>query len=157
MFDLLYLPLRATVFLVAVGLAFGLHLEGSGALPTAALLLAFLPFVWGLGVFGAALVLTFRRGGGVVTLVTTALALLSGAYFPLELLPRWAESAAAANPIALVITGSRDALLGGTGWRGVPEAVGFLVLAGAASLTLGVTAFRAALARERRRGTVGQF
>ena len=48
-------------------------------------------------------------------------------------------------------------MLGGTGWDGVWPAVA--ILAGCASVTLtgGMIAFRAALARERRRGSLGLY
>jgi ABC-2 type transport system permease protein len=156
-FDLVYMPLRLVVFLGALALAFGLGFEPSGLLPATAVLVAFLPFVWGLGVVSAAVTLTFRRGGGMIGMGLLGLGLVSGAYFPVTLLPGWLEATAAANPIALAIDGMRDALLGGAGWGAVGPAVAVLAPLSVVSLALGLTAFRLALRRERRIGTVGQY
>lgn len=156
-FDLVYMPLRLIVFLGALALAFGLGFEPSGLLPATAVLVAFLPFVWGLGVVSAAVTLTFRRGGGMIGMGLLGLGLISGAYFPVTLLPGWLEATAAANPIALAIDGMRDALLGGAGWAAVGPAVAVLAPLSVVSLALGLAAFRLALRRERRIGTVGQY
>jgi ABC-2 type transport system permease protein len=156
-FDLVYLPLRLVLFLASLTIAFGLAFETSGILPAAVVLLAFLPFVWGLGVASAAMMLTFRRGGGLIGLGVVGLGLISGAYFPVTLLPGWLEATSGANPIALAIEGMREALLGGAGWSGVGPALAVLAPLSVVSLAVGVTAFRLALRRERRIGTVGQY
>jgi ABC-2 type transport system permease protein len=156
-FDLVYLPVRLFVFLAALALAFGLHLRPDGILPAAAVLLAFMPFIWGLGVASAGAVLTFRRGAGAIGMGVAALGLLSGAYFPLELLPGWLETAAAVNPIALAIDGMREALLGGGGWSVVLPAVAVLLPLSVLSLFFGLAVFALALRRERRTGAVGLY
>jgi ABC-2 type transport system permease protein len=156
-FDLVYVPIRTAVFLLAVALAFGLHLEPSGLLPAAAIVIAFVPFVWGLGVASAAVILTFRRGGGLIMTATLGLALISGVYFPIELLPDWLSALAEVNPIALAIEGMRESLLAGAGWSDVLPSVAVLAALSLASLALGQAAFRAALRRERRLGTLGLY
>jgi ABC-2 type transport system permease protein len=120
-------------------------------------LLAFIPFVWGLGVANAGFILTFRRGAGVSGFIVTLLTLFSGAFFPLSLLPGWAEGAAEFNPIAIAIDGMRQPLLGGGGWDGVGGDLLVLLPLSALSLTIGVLAFRAALKREKRRGSLGLY
>jgi ABC-2 type transport system permease protein len=156
-FHLVYMPLRLVLFLAFMTLAVGIDLEPSGALPSLVLLLAFLPFVWGIGLAAAAAVLVFRRGGGVIALGTLLLGLASGAFFPLTLLPAWVEEAARYNPLAIAIDGFRDALLGGTGWTGVGHDVLLLMPLSIASVAAGSALFRAALRRERRRGTLGLY
>jgi ABC-2 type transport system permease protein len=126
-FDLVYIPLRTALFLGAATLAFGLHFSASGILPALLLLVAFIPFVWGLGVLTAAAILTFRRGAGVVGLGTVILGLLSGLYFPLNLLPSWLTAIAEENPVALAIQGMRDALLGGAGFTHIASTFAVLI------------------------------
>ena len=111
-FDLLYIPIRTALFLGLTAVSFGLHFSAGGTLPAALILLAFIPFVWGLGVVAGATILTIRRGGGMVGFGVLALALASGIYFPVDLLPGWVEATADFNPIALAIEGIREALLG---------------------------------------------
>jgi ABC-2 type transport system permease protein len=156
-FDLVYIPLRTAGFLVAVALAFGLHFDASGLLPALLILLVFIPFVWGLGVASAAVIMTFRRGGGVLGIGVVGLGLISGIYFPLDLLPGWLEAIAAFNPIAIAINGMREALLGGVGWDESLRTVLVLAPMSAASLAFGLTAFRRAVQRERRLGTLGLY
>lgn len=156
-FDLVYIPLRTAGFLVAVALAFGLHFEPSGLLPALVLLMVFIPFVWGLGVASAAVIMTFRRGGGVLGIGVVGLGLISGIYFPLDLLPNWLAALAAFNPIAIAINGMREALLGGVGWSETLHDVLVLAPMSAAALVLGLYAFRLAVRRERTLGTLGLY
>lgn len=156
-FDLLYVPLRTGLFLLVVALAFGLDFHASGIAPAALTLLVFIPFVWGLGILSAALTLTFRRGAGLVGLGAVALGIFSGAYFPLALLPHWLETLSSYNPIARAMNGIRTALIGSSSWAGFAGDMALLVPLSIASLVIGLGAFRIALARERRLGTLGLY
>jgi ABC-2 type transport system permease protein len=156
-FDLLFIPVRMAALLLAVSLTLGLDFQGSGVLPSIALGVAFVPFVWGLGLVTAAAILTFRRGTGVLGATMGVLGLASGAFFPLALLPFWLQHLAQANPVAIVMEGVRGALIGGTGWDGIALDLVILVPISAFALVAGVLAFRAALEREHRRGTLGLY
>ena len=156
-FDLFYIPLRTVTFLGLMTVLFGLDFQASGVVPATLVLLAFIPFVWGLGVLGAAAILTIRRGSGVAAVVGGLLALLSGAYFPLSLLPSWLEAIAEWNPIAITLDGMRSSLLGGADWAGTAADVAILVPISLASLLVGLAAFRVALRFERARGTLGVY
>lgn len=156
-FDLAYVPLRTIVFLGAMTVAFGLGFEASGLLPAMLVLLAFIPFVWGLGVLGAAAILTVRRGAGVAAIAGGLLALLSGAYFPVTLLPGWLQAVAEWNPVAVALDGMRSALIGGASWTETGADLLVLVPFSLASLLLGLVAFRLALRHERAQGTLGVY
>jgi ABC-2 type transport system permease protein len=82
------------------------------------------------------------------------LTLASGAYFPLAVFPAWLHAIAQRNPLTLAIEGAREALLGGAGWSVVWGPVAVLVPLTAITLTIGGFAFRQAIQRERRRGTL---
>ena len=156
-YTLLMVPVRAAILLGAIAIGFGLDFQASGIGPALLLLTAFLPFTWGLGLVSAAVVVTFRRGTSATMMVVTMLGLLSGAVFPIDLLPGFLQTIAEWNPFAIAIDGVRDALIGGTGWG---EAVGDLpklVPLALFGLILGALCFRAAVARERRRGTLGHY
>lgn len=156
-YDLVYIPFRTAVFLVLIAVGFGLQFDLSGLLPAVVIVIAFVPFVWGLGVVSAAAMLTFRGGSTGVGLGVTLMTLASGAYFPLELLPDWLANIAEYNPMAIAIDGMRDAILGGAGWSEVGPTVAFLVPCSLLTLAAGVLAFRLASRRERRRGTLGLY
>jgi ABC-2 type transport system permease protein len=155
--SILAIPLRMGVFLGVLAVAFGLHYHLSGVLPSAILVAVFVPCMWGIGLAVAGAMLTFRRGAGATTIGTAALGLSSGAFFPLSALPSWIGGVAKENPLTIVIRGLRDALLGGTGWSGVGAHVLDLAPLSAGAMVIGWVAFRAALARERRNGTLGTY
>jgi ABC-2 type transport system permease protein len=157
LYELLYMPLRTALFFALIAVAFGVHVE-PGGIPAAALVfLAFLPFVWGLGVFSAAAALTVRRGAGGVGLAVAAMTLFSGAYFPADLLPGWIETTVAFNPIGITLEGMRDSLLGGARVADVWRDAAVLLPISAAALAVGAVAFKVALRRERRSGTLGLY
>jgi ABC-2 type transport system permease protein len=157
MYDLVYVPIRTGLFLTIVSVLYGVRLNLSGIAPAAAILVAFIPFVWGLGILGAANILTFRRGNTVIGFFTTVLSIGSGAYFPLELLPGWAETIAKANPVAIALSGMRATLLADAGWDQVWWRAGVLIPMSAVMVALGAIAFKRAVARERRLGTIGLY
>ena len=157
MYDLAYVPVRTFLFLAIVAVAFSVEVEWRGLGPTILVLLAFIPFVWGLGMMSAASVLTLRRGAGVVGIWLSALTVGSTTYFPLEVLPQWAARLVRLNPLTMALEAARATLLGGGGWEAVWPAVAVLVPSAALSLTAGVAALRWALRRERRRGTLGLY
>jgi hypothetical protein len=61
------------------------------------------------------------------------------------------------NPLAIATNGMRDSLLGGTGWSGVGPELAALASLSAVAVVAGIGAFRLALGRERRRGTLGLY
>jgi ABC-2 type transport system permease protein len=156
-YQLIYIPIRTALFLVLIAVGFGLHFHASGVLPATLIILAFIPFVWGLGVASAAATLTYRRGAGAFGLGVGLLTLLSGAYFPIGLLPHWLGELARLNPVTLAIDGMREALIGGTGWSQVGFRLVVLLPVSAVSLCLGILAFRRAMRREQRLGTLGLY
>jgi ABC-2 type transport system permease protein len=156
-FDLLYLPIRTAVFLGSIALAFGLHYEPAGIVPALLLVLAFVPFVWGLGLVCAAAVVTFRRGANAIGFASILLGLLSGVYFPISLLPDWLRVVAERNPVALAIDGMRSSLIGGSGLGDALGTLLVLIPAGALSLAVGAFLFRLAMRRELRLGTLGLY
>jgi ABC-2 type transport system permease protein len=157
LFDLIFIPVRMGLLLLMLALVFGLGLDVGGVPQSLVLLAFFMPFVWGMGILAAAITLTFRRGAGIVGLATGALTLVSGLYFPLSLLPGWLETASAANPLTIAATGLREALLGGTGWNSVGGDILILTPLSIVSVLVGTLAFRLALTRERRLGTLGAY
>jgi len=156
-YDMLYVPLRMTVFLVLVSVLFGAHYTWTGLGPAALVLLAFGPLVWGLGIISAAGVLTFRKGGLVVGFAGVAFAVLSVTYVPIGVLPSWLQPLASANPVTIALNGIRSALLGTAGYRDVLPQFLMLLPIAIAFVLASIWAFRAALRRERRLGTLGLY
>jgi ABC-2 type transport system permease protein len=154
-YDLVYVPLRTGLFFLAVTLAADVQINPGGILPAIATLLCFIPFVWGLGILYAASTVTFKVAGG--GFIVTILTMTSGAYFPVSVLPDWLAAPAEVNPMTLTVDAMRESLLGDGGWSEVGTALLVLGPASLVTLALGIVAFRAALLRERRRGTLGLY
>jgi len=157
MYQLVYVPIRTAIFLLLIAVFADPHFQSGGVGPALVIMVAFIPFIWGLGVMSGATTITFRRGAGAFSLGVGLLTLASGAYFPLELLPHWLATVAGYNPMAEAIDGMREALLGGTGWDGVAHRVAVLLPWSAAAFAAGMVAFRRAVRRELSRGTLGLY
>jgi ABC-2 type transport system permease protein len=145
------------VFLLLMSVLLGVSLSPAGILPTVVMFIPFIPFVWGIGVMSAAAILTFRRGHGLLGMWAAILTLTSGAYFPIRYFPGWLQTVAEYNPMTGVLNGAREALLGNPDWSDVWKVVIPLMPLAAITLALGAFAFQLALARERRRGTLGLY
>ena len=125
------------------------------SLAVTALMLGAFAFA-GLGVIGAALVLTFRRATGAVGWLLIAMTFAAGE-FPTSLLPGWIQASAYVSPFALCIRIVRAALLEGGTWS---SSVGDLIaLAGSAIVwwLFGFVALSLALRRARAKGSLGQY
>lgn len=157
MYDLVYVPVRTTVFLALVSLLLGARFSMEGILPAAAILLVFIPLVWGLGMVSAAGVLVFKRGAGVAGVAALVLSTGSSTYAPVEAFPGWLQPLARLNPATVALDAIREALLARPDWSAVFQAVLVLVPLMIASLAAGVAAFAVGLRRERRRGTLGLY
>ncbi|HEX6399512.1 MAG TPA: ABC transporter permease [Actinomycetota bacterium] len=155
-YDMVYVPLRTFLLLILLTVFLDVRFSLAALPSVAVVLLAFLPFLWGVSWISAAGVLTFRRGSGIAGLGGALLVLTSGSYFPVTLLPSWLQAIARVNPITLAVDATREALLGGSTVGGVADAITILPVA-LAALGLGVIALRLALRRERRRGTLGLY
>lgn len=156
-YDLLYVPIRTVIFLGIVMGAFGVRFDLGSVAPALAVLLLFIPMVWGLGMLGAGAVLTFRRGAGIVGFVGAAVSVASGAYFPLQLLPDRLATILEATPVAVAFDAARRTLIGGEGWAEIGGALVYLGISAVASLAVGLLAVRAAIERERRMGTLSHY
>jgi ABC-2 type transport system permease protein len=154
-YDLVYVPVRTGLFFLAVVLAADVDINTSGIVPAVVTLVCFIPFVWGLGILYAASTVTFKVAGG--GFIVTILTMTSGAYFPISVLPEWLAKLAELNPMTVTVNAMREVLLGDGGWEDVDTALLILAPASLVTLALGILAFRAALLRERRRGTLGLY
>jgi ABC-2 type transport system permease protein len=159
MYEIAYVPVRVVLFLGFAAVVFGVQYTVSGLPEAVAVLVVFVPFVWGLGVISAAATLTYRRGTSFVGAGASALTITSGAYFPVTAFAGFPflKTLAALNPITYALFAIRNALLGGAGWGPTLKAIAILLPVAAVTLGAGVWAFRLALRREQRRGTLGLY
>jgi len=143
-----YLVVAAVVFRVSFHLA-GLPLfVGVTALTVAA--------YFGLGMLSAAFVLVFKQGNPINLFFGQLAALLSGVFFPVEVLPEWLRAVGAFIPLTYALHVGRAALLGEAATAAARPLL-YLAAFAAAALVVGALSFRWALARAKRDGSLGQY
>jgi ABC-2 type transport system permease protein len=113
-FAVVYSMIFTVVILFATVLLFELDLSGANlAGGTLVLLAGSFSFV-GIGVVGATLPLLFpERGAQMTHIIVATLLLISGVYYPVEVLPRFLEMLSVISPAWYVLEGVRMALLEG--------------------------------------------
>jgi ABC-2 type transport system permease protein len=144
------------VLLIAVGGFTGAHYDVTAVSVLAAVVdvVALVGVSAAVGVLVAAFTVVFKRGSALAGLVSAAVILLAGIYFPVAQLPGWVRWAAEADPFAWGITGLRSAVLLGEvdGWR-----VGGTAIAAVVLVPVGLSVFRRSVDRARRQGTLEQY
>jgi len=108
----------------------------------------------GLGILAAAATIVFKQGEAIVEAAIFAMTFVSGALFPLSVLPDWLEPIGRAMPTSFAFEGLRDALFQGGGWGTEAAALAAIAVVG---LPLCIWIFGAALARAKRAGTLNEY
>lgn len=106
------------------------------------------------GIASAAMILVVKRGDVFASFGVFAIGLVSGAYFPVSVLPGWLEAIAKVLPPFFSFQGLRSALFGGSGWG---DDVLVLGLFAVALLPASLWAFGAALKAAKRSGTISEY
>lgn len=113
-FAVLYSLVFTGVILVATTLVFNIDLSGANLLGGLLMLMAGSFSFIGIGIMASVFPLLFPERGEQMTHVFIALLLLiSGVYYPVEVLPGVLKSLAVFSPATYVLTGARSALLDG--------------------------------------------
>ncbi|MCI0646808.1 MAG: ABC transporter permease [Chloroflexi bacterium] len=113
-FAVLYSIIFTGVILAATTFLFDLDLSNANLLGGAIVLLAGSFSFVGIGVVGAVLPLLFpERGAQMTHIIVATLLLISGVYYPVEVLPRALEAMSVISPAWYVLEGVRAALIEG--------------------------------------------
>lgn len=162
LFDFIFTSFSVVLY-IAVGIAFSCFTARPIALHGAGLLAALVIFVLmvlasvGIGIMAAAFVMYFKKGEVLVTLISSASALLGGVFFPTGALPAALQPFSRLLPISYTTDGVRRALLTGEGIADLMPHIRVLFLFAAVLLPLGLYVFRIALRAARRDGTLVQY
>jgi ABC-2 type transport system permease protein len=153
-FPLGFAVVRAAGYLVFAALALDLDVpdaDWAGALVMlAAAGVAFAP----IGILAAGAAIVFKRATSIAGAIVFAMTFVSGALFPISVLPDWLQSIGHAMPTWFAFEGLRNALFEGGGWYGDAAA---LLLFAAVALPCSVWLLSASLTKARRDGTLGQY
>jgi ABC-2 type transport system permease protein len=146
--------IRAAFYLLLSALVFGVSFVQADWIGFVVMLVTSGAALAGIGVFLGAVVLVMKRGEVLTGALTFAMGLVSGAFFPVTVLPAWIQPLGEIVPTRFAYDGLRAAIFEGTGWTG--DALALLLFA-AVGLPLGVWCFGRALLHSRRAGTISQY
>jgi ABC-2 type transport system permease protein len=142
-FAIVYMLLFTAVIGAAMALFFALDLSQANLLGGLLVLMSgSLSFV-SMGIVASVLPLLYpERGVQMTSVVQAFLLLVSGVYYPIEVLPGWLQVVAKLSPATYVLDGMRAAILEGTPTAELMVYVWPLVAAGVVMLPIGVALFR---------------
>ena len=146
--------IRAAFYLLLSGIFFGVSFSQTDWVGFVTVLLTSGAALAAIGVLLGAVVLVLKRGEVVTGAVTFAMGLVSGAFFPVSVLPSWLQAIGSIVPTKFAYDGLRSAIFEGSGWGG--DAVALVVFA-VIGLPIGVWCFARALNHSRRAGTISQY
>jgi ABC-2 type transport system permease protein len=148
---------RLVAYLVLGVVVFGVSFRLAGLPTFFGVTLLTVAAYFGLGMLSAAFLLVFKQGNPINLFFGQLAALLSGVYFPVEVLPDWLRAVAAFIPLTYALDVARAAVLGGA--PAAPGAKPIIILGAFAvvSLAAGGVGFRWALARAKRDGSLSQY
>ena len=145
---------RVTFYFLVAALFLSLETTSADWLGVTVMLLTSCFAFGGLGILAAATTIVFKRGIAIVDAAVFAMTFLSGAFFPVSVLPSWAQAIGALMPTRYAFDGLRMALFEGEGWA---TSALVLVAMGAVGIPLAVWVFAAALRHAKRKGTLAEY
>jgi ABC-2 type transport system permease protein len=133
---------QIAIMLVAVSFFFELDLSNANYWGALVVLAVCSVSLVGFGIVAAVLpLLSPEKGQQVSYIVSSLLLLVSGVYYPVEVLPSWMQAIATVSPVTYALEGSRAALLEGAGVTQLWESIWPLLIMGAAFVPLGLYVF----------------
>jgi ABC-2 type transport system permease protein len=142
LFSLLYGLLHTGIILGVVALFFRLDLSQANLVGATLVLLAGSMSMVGLGIMASVMPLLFPERGAQMTHVLQASVLLvSGVYYPIEVLPVWMQKVATISPVTYILQGVRAAITDGARTGELLPFVWPLLIIGAFMVPLGVYIF----------------
>lgn len=142
-FAVLYGLLRAVLLFAVCLLFFDLSVGGADFLAAAVVLgVASVSFI-GIGMMTAVLPLVSPEKGTQLGFIAQGVLLVvSGVYYPVEVLPEWMQWLATVSPATYALDGIRDAILSGSPVTAMGDELLPLAVIGAATIPLGLAVFR---------------
>jgi ABC-2 type transport system permease protein len=152
-FAVIYSMFFTGVILMVVVAMFSLDLSQANLLGAALMLLAgSLSFV-GVGIMGSTLPLLFpERGSQMTHIIIAVLLLISGVYYPVDVLPTFLQKLSIVSPATYVLTGVRRAMLEGTSTPALWPYIWPTLVIGVIAVPAGLWVFRTAERYAKRSG-----
>ena len=142
-FAVLYGVLRTALLFITIALFFDLQMPDANFVAALVILaISSISFI-GIGMMTAVLPLISPEKGSQLGFIAQGMLLVvSGVYYPVEVLPTWMEWLAVISPATYALDGSRDAILSGAGLSTMWDEIWPLLIIGAVSIPAGLSVFR---------------
>jgi ABC-2 type transport system permease protein len=152
-FSVLYGLIRAVLLFAVVGFFFDLSMpEADFVAALVVLLVASVSFI-GIGMMTAVLPLISPEKGAQLGFVAQGLLLVvSGVYYPVDVLPGWMERLSAISPATYALDGIRRAIMDGEGLTSMGHDLALLALIGMVCIPIGLALFNAGERYAKRNG-----
>jgi ABC-2 type transport system permease protein len=143
LFAIVYGVVRAILLFGVVALFFDLDLSHADFVAAlVVLLVASIPFI-GIGMMTAVLPLISPEKGTQLGFIAQGILLVvSGVYYPVDVLPEWMQWLATISPATYALDGMRDAIVEGQGLSSMGDEIWPLIVIGIVSIPLGLEVFR---------------
>jgi ABC-2 type transport system permease protein len=152
-FAVLYGLLRTAIVLTAAELLFHVDLSRADLAGAGVVLVASTPAVVGIGILASVLaLLSVEKGAQMMMVVEGIILLISGVYYPVDVLPAPLQLLGRASPLTYALSGIRESLLHGRGVRDQLATVALLLGMGAVLVPIGLLVFAWAERRAKRLG-----
>jgi ABC-2 type transport system permease protein len=142
-FSIVYGIVRAVLLFGVVAMFFDLDLSHADFVAAlVVLVVASIPFI-GIGMMTAVLPLISPEKGTQLGFIAQGLLLVvSGVYYPVDVLPQWMQWISVISPATYALDGMRDAIVNGDGLSKMGDELWPLVVIGIVSVPLGLEVFR---------------
>jgi ABC-2 type transport system permease protein len=141
-YAIIYGLIRTAVMFVAISLLFDLSIPNPNYVAALAVLAVCSISLVGFGMCAAVMPLLSPEKGQQVTMIFGAfLLLISGIYYPVDVLPGWMQALAKVSPVTYALEGVRSALMDGAGLSDVWAQIWPLLIIGAVCVPLGFWVF----------------
>jgi ABC-2 type transport system permease protein len=150
----LFAMVRAFFYLAVASIFLSLTVSDANWLGAALMLVVTGAAMGAIGIATGALVLVFKRGDLLSGMILFAMGFVSGAVFPVSVLPDWIQPIGEIVPTRFAFDGLRAALFQGTNWYG--DALGLAAFA-AVFLPIAIWLFAGALAWSKQRASLAQY
>jgi ABC-2 type transport system permease protein len=156
-FAVVYSMLFTSVILLVTVLLFDLDMSQANMAGGLVVMLAGSFSFVGIGVMGAVLPLLFpERGAQMTHIIVATLLLISGVYYPVEVLPEFLQTLSKLSPAWYVLQGTRAALLEGAGIQALWQYIWLVIILAVIMVPAGLRIFDMAERYAKRTGKLAR-
>lgn len=141
-YAVIYGIVRTAIMFVVISLFFDLEVANANYLAALTMVAVASISLVGFGMMAAVMPLLSPEKGQQVTFIFgSVLLLISGVYYPVDVLPGWMQALATVSPVTYALEGARAALLEGQGIGSLWSSIWPLLIIGAVCVPLGLWIF----------------